>query len=132
MGNTPRCWTKRPRQSFGIGGGAFGVRRSALGLGVRTLTPNAERPLRDKLADVRSIKTEIEERVRLALARVAGAEGERADPLVRPTQDPGFGDYQSNAALALAKQVGRKPRELAEAIIASLSIDDACAPPEIA
>lgn len=84
------------------------------------------------MPDVRSIKAEIEERVRAALAQVAGAKGEQADPLVRPTQDPAFGDYQSNAALALAKIVGRKPRDLAQGIVAALSIEDVCTPPEIA
>src|SRR5438477_5016153 len=50
---------------------------------------------RGKIAAVRSIKGEIECRVRAALARIAGPAGEAADPLVRPTQDTAFGDYQS-------------------------------------
>jgi len=39
-----------------------------------------------------------------------------ADPLLVPTQNPQFGDYQCNAAMALAKQTKNKPRDVAEAI----------------
>src|SRR2546421_730562 len=81
------------------------------------------------MGEAQSIREVIEARVREGLARVAGA---AADPLVRPTQDPAFGDYQSNVALSLAKQVGRKPRELAVDLVAALTIEDVCAPPEIA
>ncbi len=38
--------------------------------------------------------------------------------LSRP--DPEFGDYASNIALQLAKQVGKNPREIAEEIAAAL------------
>ena len=66
-------------------------------------------------------------RVRDAVLRV-GAEG---DPLVRAAQDERFGDYQSNCAMGLAKSLRRKPRELAEAIVAQLDVEDICEPPEI-
>ena len=39
-----------------------------------------------------------------------------ADPLLVPTGNPQFGDYQCNAAMALAKQTKNKPRDVAEAI----------------
>ena len=32
---------------------------------------------------------------------------------VRPATDPKFGDYQANGCMALAKALGRKPRDLA-------------------
>lgn len=38
------------------------------------------------------------------------------DPLVRPTTNPQLGDYQANLAMSLAKKLGQKPRELAQAI----------------
>lgn len=58
--------------------------------------------------------------------------GSPGSPLVAASQDEKFGDYQSNAAMGLAKRQGKKPREVAEQIIASLKIDDICEPPEIA
>ena len=46
--------------------------------------------------------------------------------------DPRFGDYQTNAALVLAKQRGEKPRDLAQKIIAHLDISEISEPPQIA
>ena len=54
------------------------------------------------------------------------------DPLIRATQDPRFGDYQANCAMTLAKQLGAKPRELAEKIVAKLDVADVCQPPSLA
>jgi arginyl-tRNA synthetase len=76
-------------------------------------------------------REEIEAAVTAALNRLLGPESEGVDPLVRPTQDPRFGDYQSNVALGLARQLGRKPREVAESLAAALDLP-ACEPPEIA
>jgi len=52
--------------------------------------------------------------------------------MIRPSQDPKFGDFQANMAMPLAKQLGKPPREVAQQIIRELNIDDLCAPPEIA
>ncbi len=54
------------------------------------------------------------------------------DPLVRPAQNPQFGDFQSNVAMGLAKRVGKPPREIAQTIVASAKLDDVCEQPEIA
>lgn len=43
-----------------------------------------------------------------------------ADPVVVPTQNEKFGDYQCNAAMALAKAQKLKPRDVAEAIKAHI------------
>ena len=77
---------------------------------------------------VKSILELLSDRVRAAIARV-GVEG---DPQIQASQDEKFGDYQSNAAMGLAKKLGRKPREVAEAIVEKLEIDDLCERPEIA
>ena len=45
------------------------------------------------------------------------------DPLVGPANNPKFGDFQANLAMAMGKQLGQKPRDVAEAIVAK--IDDA-------
>jgi arginyl-tRNA synthetase len=52
--------------------------------------------------------------------------------LIRPAQDPKFGDYQANFAMPLGKQLGRPPREVASDVIAKADITDFCEPPEIA
>lgn len=51
---------------------------------------------------------------------------------VTPATDPRFGDYQTNAALILAKQLGQNPRTLAQKIVDHLSVGEWCEPPEIA
>lgn len=50
----------------------------------------------------------------LATETLARTTGERAPALLRPTTDPKHGDYQANAAMALAKKLGKKPRDIAE------------------
>ena len=51
--------------------------------------------------------------------------------LVRPC-DPKFGDYQSNALMALAKQRKLNPRQLATDTVAKLDVSDVCEKVEIA
>jgi arginyl-tRNA synthetase len=46
--------------------------------------------------------------------------------------DPRFGDYQTNAALILAKQRGENPRDVAGKILAQLEVSDICQPPGVA
>jgi arginyl-tRNA synthetase len=58
---------------------------------------------------------------RLAAA-VAAAVGETAPAPVTPVADLRFGDYQSNAAMVLAKQRKTNPRALAQAIIDQLDL----------
>jgi arginyl-tRNA synthetase len=55
--------------------------------------------------------------VQQALADQLGAEFATADPLIRPSS---FADYQSNAAMSLARGLGKPPREVAELILAEL------------
>ncbi|MBB6173757.1 arginyl-tRNA synthetase [Nocardiopsis mwathae] len=68
------------------------------------------------------------QRVRSALAAAFGDEFAETDPVIRPSQ---FADYQANAALALAKRLGRKPRDVASAIEERLDVDDVCREVEI-
>ena len=51
--------------------------------------------------------------------------------LVRPC-DPKFGDYQSNALMALAKQRKLNPRQLATEVVAGLDLAEVCEQVEIA
>src|SRR5436853_6522669 len=60
--------------------------------------------------------------LRAELARAAHSLGAPADvePLLERPRDPSFGDWATNLAMTLAKPLGRKPRELAQAIVERL------------
>jgi arginyl-tRNA synthetase len=62
------------------------------------------------------------ELLRAELARAAQSLGAPADvePLLERPRDPAFGDWATNLAMTLAKPLGRKPRELAQAIVERL------------
>ncbi len=81
---------------------------------------------------MKSPRKQLEERVSAALVQLLGEAGAAVDPLIRPTQDPRFGDFQSNVAMGLRKQLGGSPREVAARLIAALDVADLCAEPEIA
>ena len=66
------------------------------------------------------------------LARALTAAGLPASGNVVPATDARFGDYQTNAALVLAKQRGENPRTLAQKIIEHLEVGEWCEPPTIA
>jgi arginyl-tRNA synthetase len=53
-------------------------------------------------------------------------------PAVEIAQNRQFGDYQTNAAMVLAKPLGKNPREVAAAIAAAFDGGDLCGPLEIA
>src|SRR5579863_6010514 len=51
---------------------------------------------------------------------------------VEPPRDPTHGDVATNAAMVLAKDAGKKPRDLAEAIADKLRADDLVAGADVA
>lgn len=51
--------------------------------------------------------------------------------MVRPSQDPRFGDYQANCAMSMKKVLNQNPRDIAQLIIDNLSIDDIAETTEI-
>ncbi|MGA2279277.1 MAG: arginine--tRNA ligase [Verrucomicrobiota bacterium] len=59
-------------------------------------------------------------------------EADASTVLVRPCPDPKFGDYQSNALMALAKARKMNPRQLATNVLAKLEVGDWCEKVEIA
>ena len=59
-------------------------------------------------------------------------DAEVAAILVRPCPDPQFGDYQSNALMALAKTRKLNPRQLATDVVAKLDVSGLCEKVEIA
>ncbi len=56
-------------------------------------------------------------------ARTLGAPDDIAPVLERP-RDPSHGDWATNVAMTLAKPLGRKPRDIAEALVAAMSMAD--------
>src|SRR5467141_571451 len=76
-----------------------------------------------------NIFNEVLERVRAVNGRLiasgmlpAGIDQSRV--IVEPPRDPSHGHMATNAAMVLAKEAGRKPRELAQAIAEGLASDD--------
>lgn len=67
-----------------------------------------------------------------ALTAAFGSDLAGIDPMVVPASNPRFGDYQSNIALSLSKQLGQSPRSIAEAILKHLDINDISQAPTIA
>ena len=52
--------------------------------------------------------------------------------MIRPAADPKFGDYQSNAAMPLAKRVGKTSRDVAAELVQNLNVTDLFEEPEVA
>ena len=77
------------------------------------------------MADPRDV---LAQRVSAALAAAFGPGYEAADPVIRPSS---FADYQSNAALPLARQLGRPPRDIAADIVRHLDVTGVAEPPEV-
>lgn len=63
-------------------------------------------------------------RVQDALSAAFGPSYADADPVIRPSQ---FADLQANVALPLAKKLGRRPREVADEIVARFDAGDVVA-----
>ena len=60
------------------------------------------------------------DRVHAACAAVLGPNVDLSRVVVEPPKEPSHGDMATNAAMVLAKDAGKKPRELAEAIAGKL------------
>lgn len=69
------------------------------------------------------LQATLESRLRAAVSAALGEPYADTDPAIRPSNNPKFGDYQANLAMALGKQLGQKPRDVAEKIVVSLDAD---------
>lgn len=79
-----------------------------------------------------AILEQLKLKVNQALIKAFGEEMKETDPLIALTNNPKFGDYQSNVSMSLTKILKKNPREIAQTIIDHLVIDDLCEKPEIA
>ena len=75
------------------------------------------------MPDVEAI---LNERFRHALDAAFGADAADADPQVRPSTNPRFGDYQANVAMGLGRRMKRPPADVAAAIVEQLQLADVC------
>jgi len=71
-------------------------------------------------------------RVRAVCAAELGAGADLSRVVVEPPKDPSHGDMATNAAMVLARESGKKPRDLAEQIAARLRADDLIASADVA
>ena len=71
---------------------------------------------------MQSIASQLESAFRDAIRQAFSID---ADPIIVPSQNEKFGDYQANAAMGLAKRLPEKtnPRAVAEQILANLTLD---------
>jgi arginyl-tRNA synthetase len=74
----------------------------------------------------------LKQRVEAALVAAFGPELAGTDPVLVPTSNPKFGDYQVNVAMSLAKRLGQQPRAIAQGILDRLDVSDLFEAPEIA
>lgn len=70
--------------------------------------------------------------VQTALVAAFGSDFAHTDPMLVPTSNPKFGDFQANVAMSLAKPLGKAPRAIAEQILQHLDVTQLCEPPQIA
>ncbi|EKV02747.1 arginyl-tRNA synthetase [Leptolyngbya sp. PCC 7375] len=75
---------------------------------------------------------DLKHRLQTALVSAFGPDLEGTDPVLVPTNNPKFGDYQANVAMSLAKRLKDKPRAIATKIVENLTLDDLCEEPQIA
>ena len=71
-------------------------------------------------------------RVQAACATALRPRADLSRIVVEPPRDPAHGDMATNAAMVLAKEAGKKPRELAEAIAATMRIEPQIAKVDVA
>ncbi len=70
--------------------------------------------------------------LRAAIHAALGDDFADEDPVIRASQNPEFGDFQANCAMALAKRVGMKPRDVAARIVEAADLGVIAEPPELA
>src|SRR5580704_9907764 len=80
----------------------------------------------------KNIFADILDRVRSATADILTGSVDQSRVTVEPPRDPAHGDIATNAAMVLAKDAGRKPRELADAIAERLRADALVAKVDVA
>ncbi|CAM9542548.1 unnamed protein product [Chrysoparadoxa australica] len=116
------------------------LRPSAVRLGVRSRLPTLNMSVTSQAtppveAD-QGPKALIVGAVKDSLVQAFGQDFADANPLVSSATKEEFGDYQCNAAMALARSLKSKPRDVAERLLEEgglrARVEGICSPPEIA
>ncbi|KAM3112567.1 arginine--tRNA ligase [Phormidesmis sp. 146-33] len=76
--------------------------------------------------------SQLKHRFEQALVSAFGETLAGVDPLLVPSSNPKFGDYQSNAPMSLSKRLGKAPRAIAEELIQALDVSEFCQAPSVA
>lgn len=76
--------------------------------------------------------TQLKDFLSQALAAAFGDRYADADPMLGPANNPKFGDYQANLAMKLGKQLGKPPREVAQAVVDKIEVGGVIEKVEIA
>ena len=79
-----------------------------------------------------NIQPTIHETLQKGFEEALSLSGDGLDPLLRKSQNPEHGDYQSNGAMGLGKKHGMNPRELAEKVISIVDLSELAHPLEVA
>jgi arginyl-tRNA synthetase len=75
---------------------------------------------------MKNVINDIKGRLKEAAIKIYGQELADINPIVDAASNPTFGDFQSNLALTLSKQLKQPPRTIAEQIIANVDLDGIC------
>ena len=76
-----------------------------------------------------TVQSLLQQRLEEALCRL---QFDRSLATLTPVADLRFGDYQTNAAMVIAKQEKKNPREVAQQLVNKLEVEDLASTPEIA
>ncbi len=83
-------------------------------------------------AEIKNLFAQVLDRVRAANEALLPPGIDQSRVVVEPPRDPSHGDMATNAAMVLAKDAGKKPRDLAEAIAGKLRGDELIAKADVA
>jgi arginyl-tRNA synthetase len=81
---------------------------------------------------MKNVINDIRSRLKDAAIKAFGESLEGVEPAVDNASNPQFGDFQSNMAMTLSKQLKQPPRAIAEKILSNLDMDGVCEPATIA
>jgi arginyl-tRNA synthetase len=81
---------------------------------------------------MKEVIKDIRSRLRDAAVKAFGDQLEGVEPTLNEASNPTFGDFQSNVALTVSKQLKLQPRAIAEQIVKHLELDSICEEPTVA
>ncbi len=81
---------------------------------------------------MKSTVAQLKTQIQRAMVAAFGEDLAHIDPMLVPTSNPKFGDFQANVAMSLAKPLKQSPRDIARQIVENLDLGDLCDTPDIA